>query len=170
MLTLNYSITSKPIAMSTHLPSPFAFLMLSLIMIDMPVFGQTAESQTSTTAAYEQTIFVPPSNAAIDTPLSEVDEMPVFPGGIDSLFRFISKNIKYPAVARENEVEGTVYVRFVIGVDGRVRNAEVLRSPDESLSKESLRVISLMPIWTPGKNKGMEVPVYYTLPMRYALE
>ncbi len=153
-----------------QLLAPIFAVALLLTIADMQAYGQSSGAQNDPSVDQKTLAFVAPAAAAfIDTPLTEVDEMPLFPGGVDSLFQFIGKNLEYPSAARENGVEGTVYIRFVIGVDGKVRNAEVLRSPDASLSEESIRVISLMPSWTPGRNRGAEVPVYYTLPIRYSL-
>lgn len=98
-----------------------------------------------------------------------VEEMPSFPGGDAALMSYISKNIKYPSIATENGIQGRVICTFVINRDGKVTNAEVIRSVDPSLDKEALRVINNMPAWKPGKQRGKPVRVKYTLPIVFRL-
>jgi protein TonB len=90
-----------------------------------------------------------------------VEEMPEFPGGVQALYEFINSKIRYPAIARENGIEGTVYVQFVVGADGTVSQVEVLRGPGGGLNEEAMRVVGLLPKWKPGKQRGKAVPVYY---------
>lgn len=99
-----------------------------------------------------------------------VEEMPSFPGGDAALMSYISKNIKYPSIATENGIQGRVICTFVINRDGKVTNAEVIRSVDPSLDKEALRVINNMPAWKPGKQRGKPVRVKYTLPIVFRLQ
>jgi TonB family protein len=99
-----------------------------------------------------------------------VEEMPDFPGGQLALRKFIAQQIKYPAVAREKGIQGKVFVNFVVGKDGSVRNARIARGVDPSLDREALRVISSLPPWKPGKQKGKEVAVSYTVPISFVLE
>lgn len=99
-----------------------------------------------------------------------VDEMPEYPGGQDSLLSFISKNVEYPVAAQEKEIEGKVYIGFVVDETGTVTNAKVLRGVDPDLDKEALRVINLLEKWTPGKEKGKAVKVEYTFPISFALK
>ena len=96
--------------------------------------------------------------------LTEV--MPEFPGGIDSLFSFLRKNIQYPAAAKRNEVSGKVYAQIVIEKDGSISNPKILRGINgyESFNSEVLRVISIMPTWIPGTQRGKAVRVSYNLP------
>lgn len=99
-----------------------------------------------------------------------VEEMPDFPGGQLALRKFIAQQIKYPAVAREKGIQGKVFVNFVVGKDGSVRNTRIARGVDPSLDREALRVISSLPPWKPGKQKGKEVAVSYTVPISFVLE
>lgn len=98
-----------------------------------------------------------------------IEVMPSFPGGDVELIKWLSKNIKYPAIAEENGVQGRVIVRFVVGKDGTIRNPEIVKSVDPSLDKEALRVIKSMPRWTPGKQNDVPVEVYFTLPVTFQL-
>jgi TonB family protein len=97
-----------------------------------------------------------------------VDVMPEFPGGQVALQRFLLENIRYPAIARENELECTVYVRFVVWCDGTVRDATIQRGCP-TFNEEVLRVINLMPTWKPGRQGGRHVPVYFSMPVVFEL-
>ncbi len=99
-----------------------------------------------------------------------VEQMPVFPGGDGELQKYLANNTKYPAVARENDIEGTVYVEFVIDKLGSVTKAKVVRGVDSYLDKEALRVVKAMPQWKPGKQNGKEVSVTYTVPIKFVLQ
>lgn len=100
----------------------------------------------------------------------EVEELPAFPGGEVALMRFLSDNMKYPKVARESGIQGRVVVQFVVGSDGSICNAKVIRGIDPYLDKEALRVVSVMPRWKPGMQKGKPVSVQYTMPLMFRLE
>lgn len=105
-----------------------------------------------------------------EKPFDIVEQMPMFPGGDAALMSWLSKNIKYPAIAEENGVQGRVIVRFVVGKDGSISQASVVRSVDPSLDKEALRVVKAMPKWIPGKQNGQAVPVWFTLPVTFQLQ
>ena len=99
-----------------------------------------------------------------------VEEMPEFPGGMGECMKFLAKNIKYPTIAQENGVQGRVIVQFVVNRDGSIVDPVVMRGVDPHLDKEALRVISLMPKWKPGKQRGKEVRVKYTVPVMFRLQ
>ena len=105
-----------------------------------------------------------------EKPLDIAEVMPSFPGGDGELMKWLSKNIKYPAIAEENGVQGRVIVRFAVGKDGSIHDPKVLRSVDPSLDKEALRVVKAMPRWIPGKQNGVAVSVYFTLPVTFQLQ
>lgn len=96
-----------------------------------------------------------------------VENMPIFPGGNPQ--KWIGKNVNYPQIAAENGIQGKVYISFVIEKDGSITDVKVARSVDVSLDKEATRVISSMPKWTPGKQRGKAVRVSYTLPINFQL-
>lgn len=98
-----------------------------------------------------------------------VEQMPSFPGGISGLRTYLNQNIRYPAEAQENCVQGRVIVRFVVEKDGHISDVTVLRSVDPSLDKEAVRVIRNMPRWTPGKQGGEPVRVRYNVPVSFRL-
>ncbi len=99
-----------------------------------------------------------------------VEQMPVFPGGEVELMRYIRKNIKYPPIARENNIEGLVVVTFVVEPTGSISNIKVLRDIGGGCGSEAVRIIRSMPSWKPGKQRGKPVKVQYNLPIRFKLE
>ena len=99
-----------------------------------------------------------------------VEEMPEFPGGMGECMKFLAKNIKYPTVAQENGVQGRVIIQFVVNRDGSIVDPVVVRGVDPYLDKEALRVISMMPKWKPGKQRGKAVRVKYTVPVMFRLQ
>lgn len=99
-----------------------------------------------------------------------VEQMPEFPnGGMAGLMQYLSKNIKYPTIAQENGTQGRVTVQFVVNRDGSIVDAKVLRGVDPYLDKEAIRVISSMPKWKPGMQRGKAVRVKYTVPVMFRL-
>ena len=100
-----------------------------------------------------------------------VEQMPEFPnGGMAGLMQYLSKNIKYPTIAQENGTQGRVTVQFVVNRDGSIVDAKVLRGVDPYLDREAIRVISSMPKWKPGMQRGKAVRVKYTVPVMFRLQ
>ena len=99
-----------------------------------------------------------------------VEEMPEFPGGMGECMKWLGKNIKYPTISQENGVQGRVIIQFVVNKDGSIVDAQVARGVDPYLDKEALRVVGQMPKWKPGKQRGKEVRVKYTLPVMFRLQ
>ena len=98
-----------------------------------------------------------------------VEEMPEFPGGTLELQKYIAKTIKYPEIAKENNIQGRVYITFVINDKGNVENIKIARGVDPSLDKEAKRVIKSFPRWKPGKQRGKAVKVSMSLPINFKL-
>jgi TonB family protein len=103
-------------------------------------------------------------------PLTMAEEMPQFPGGEAALIIFIKENLRYPSVSAQNGIEGRCIIRFVVDKDGNVTNVESLRGLDEACDAEAIRVVKAMPKWKPGRQKGENVPVYYTIPIVFKLQ
>ena len=108
---------------------------------------------------------LPPDN----TPRTIVEEMPEFPGGNSELLKFIGENLRYPADAQENNVQGRVTLKFVVNPNGSVDRIEVLRGVDPSLDNEAIRVIKSLPNFKPGKQGGVPVPVWFSIPVVFQL-
>ena len=99
-----------------------------------------------------------------------VEQMPQFPGGEAELLKYIASHIKYPTMAAENNIQGRVVVKFVVGKDGRVGEVVVVRGKDPDLDKEAVRVVKTLPNFIPGKMNGLAVSVWYTLPINFKLQ
>ena len=111
-----------------------------------------------------------PLDANTDEVFKVVEVDPEFPGGEEALYKYLAENIKYPEKAKNNKVEGRVYITFVIEKDGTVSDAKVLRSVNEELDAEALRVINAMPKWKPGTQRGVPVRVQYNIPITFKLQ
>jgi len=95
--------------------------------------------------------------------------MPVFPGGDLGLMKYIQKNLKYPAIAREYNITGKVYVSYIVDEDGSVINVKIARGVDKHLDAEAVRVIRSLPKYKPGNQRGKAVKVQYTIPINFTL-
>lgn len=123
-----------------------------------PITIATAVAKTEEPVEEEEIFFV-------------AEDMPLFNGKEASLgFReYVGKNLKYPDVAAENGIQGTVYVQFVVEPSGSVSNVKVLRGVDPALDKEAIRIVQNSPKWTPGKQRGKSVRVSFTFPIKFQL-
>ena len=101
---------------------------------------------------------------------NSVEQMPEFPGGVAEMMKFLQMNIKYPPTAAANKIEGRVIVQFIIDATGQVGDVKVVRSVDEELDAEAVRVVKSMPKFTPGRQDGKAVAVWYTLPISFKLQ
>ena len=99
-----------------------------------------------------------------------VEEMPVFSGGEKALLSFIANNIKYPEVALKNRIQGNVYVSFVIDTMGAVTKVKLFRGIGGGCDEEALRVIQMLPNFSPGKQRGRKVNVYYNIYVKFNLK
>lgn len=98
-----------------------------------------------------------------------VEEMPMFPGGDMALLKYIAENTTYPAEAKDKGIQGRVIVRFTINADGTVGNSTVIKGVDPLLDEEALRVVNTLPSFSPGKQGGVPVPVWYMVPITFTL-
>ena len=98
-----------------------------------------------------------------------VEQMPQFPGGENEMMKFIKNNLRYPPLAQENGISGTVIINFVVDRDGRISNIKVARGIGGGCDEEAVRVLNKMPAWSPGKQGGKAVRVSYTVPFRFIL-
>jgi len=98
-----------------------------------------------------------------------VENMPEFPGGDLGLMKYIQKNVKYPAIAKEYNITGKVYVSFIVDKSGKVTNVKVVRGVDKNLDAEAVRVVKSLPKYKPGKQRGKSVRVMFTIPINFTL-
>ena len=130
-----------------------------IIMALMAVFGLT-------TVSAQKTVVAKKNQKVFDV----VEQMPEYPGGQAALIEYISNNVKYPDDAAKKKVEGKVFVTFVVDTDGKITDVSLMRKVFPSLDAEAIRVISAMPNWIPGKQKGQVVRVKYTVPIMFRLK
>lgn len=104
-----------------------------------------------------------------DKPFEVVEVMPSFPGGDTELFAFISRNVKYPVLAQEANIQGRVVVGFTVSKDGSIINPKIVRGVALDLDAEALRVVQSMPRWEPGTQQGKPVSVYNRIPITFKL-
>lgn len=159
-------------------PPPQVVEVLNIVANDITVTEDLKVADTEADAATQievSPVFTPMGHEAEKEEKEEpiffiVEEMPEFPGGELALRKYIAESIKYPVIAQENGVQGKVYVNFVVGKDGRVSDAKVIRSIDPSLDQEALRVINSLPRWKPGKQRGEPVRVSFSVPISFVLQ
>lgn len=157
-------------------PAPVVTEVLNVVDDDVELEQQEiVTSEDSQTEAQTQTFVAPvveeEEEESAQQIFTVVEEMPDFPdGGLQGLLKFLAKNIKYPVIAQENGIQGRVVCAFVVNKDGSIVDIEVLRGVDPSLDKEAVRVLSTMPKWKPGKQRGKPVRVKYTVPVMFRLQ
>ncbi len=103
-------------------------------------------------------------------PFVVVEEMPMFPGGETALLTYIAEHTQYPEVAKENNIQGKVIVRFCVTSKGGVDKVSILKGVDPELDKEAIRVVQTLPAFKPGKQGGKPVPVWYMVPINFTLK
>ena len=99
-----------------------------------------------------------------------VEHMPEFPGGMKEMMNYLSTNIHYPEAAHKAGIQGRVVVNFIVEADGTISNANVVRSVNEELDAEAIRVVQNMPKWKPGMQNGKTVRVKYNIPVSFRLD
>ena len=107
---------------------------------------------------------------AIDDTFTVVEDMPKFPGGEKELMNFLTSNLKYPRKAMEDSIQGRVICSFIIEKDGSVVEPNIIRGVTTELDEAALEIISKMPKWEPGRQRGEAVRVKYTLPVNFRLK
>lgn len=137
---------------------------------------EIVEETIETSEDLNQVVAIKHVDVIVDEPVEEeevftiVETMPEFPGGESALRKFLADNIRYPALAQENGIQGKVVVEFIIGKDGGVYDIAISRSVEGTLDKEATRVVGLMPKWIPGKKNGKTVKVKYFLPVMFRFQ
>ena len=99
-----------------------------------------------------------------------VEQMPQFPGGEAALMKYLASHINYPPMAAENNIQGRVIVQFVVDKTGKVGEVKLARSVDKELDNAAIRVCKSLPKFTPGRQNGQPVSVWYTLPVTFKLQ
>ena len=136
---------------------------------------EIASSEDDASAAQQETYVAPvveeeEEEESAQQIFTVVEKQPEFPGGMSELMKFLAKSIKYPVIAQENGIQGRVVCSFVVNRDGSIVDIQVMRGVDPSLDKEAVRVISTMPKWKPGEQRGKPVRVRFILPVQFRLQ
>jgi protein TonB len=132
--------------------------------------AQTEVKNTEVVAVQEQVKEEVQEAEAEPEPFVVVEEMPLFPGGEKALLDYIAANTQYPEIAKENNIQGKVIVRFCVTPKGGVSQVSVLKGVDPELDKEAIRVVNTLPTFKPGKQGGKPVPVWYMVPIAFTLK
>jgi protein TonB len=137
--------------------NPKLTLVIPVIILVLALFSLNASGQKTETGMK-------------DGAYQKVDVMPVFPGGDAALLKFIADSTHYPKDAKEKGIQGKVLARFMVKKDGSVSDVSIMQEVSPSLDNEAIRVVKLLPKFTPGKLNGKRVPVWFTVPISYKLE
>ena len=130
---------------------------------------------TPTEPVIEPVIF-DPSWVTVEEPVIEKDvptyfseHKPMFGENDGAIFKYLANNLKYPILAKESGIQGTVHLKFVVGKNGKVRDIEVVKGVNKLLDNEAIRVVKEMPKWKPGLQNGKPVSVFYSLPIKFTI-
>ena len=148
------------------------FLVLPVLAVLLVIFSTCTEKMTMTdspTAIVETSPNAPVLQGGEPEPFVVVEEMPMFPGGDSALLAYIATNTKYPEAAKVAGIQGRVIIRFCVTSTGGVDKISVIRGVDAELDKEAVRVVTSLPSFKPGKQGGKDVPVWYMVPITFAL-
>ena len=155
----------------------FGLIIIAPLAISCSMEPETISNETEITEPQKLVVIdeASPVDPEEDAPIEEktflvVDEMPEFIGGEKAMYNYIAKNISYPVKAKEAGVTGRVFVSFIIEKDGSISKVEVMRGIGSGCDKEAVKVISSMPKWKPGKQRGKEVRVQYRMPINFLLQ
>ena len=183
----NWSTKKRIVMMNRHSTNPWARLrvLLMLPVVALSVIVASACKQDTNTEMDVNTKDAPPTDVywdieeyeigeadSTDELFTVVEEMPEFPGGEEALLEYLRSNLQYPERCKENNIQGRVFVTFVINKDGKIVDPAVVKSAGPEgveLDVEALRVVSSMPAWTPGKQRGEAVCVKYTVPVTFRM-
>ena len=110
-----------------------------------------------------------PEEEEVEQIFTIVEDKPEFPGGDAAMYKYLGKSIDYPSQARRMGIEGRVFVQFIVGKDGSIRDVQAIKGIGAGCDEEAVRVIKKMPKWKPGKQRGRPVQVRMVLPVFFKL-
>ena len=172
MIMMTKKRSKAPANLKILLVLPFVALLL---IIFSTCAKKSFDSFTGTEPLTPEETVVPaspprPAPVKEDDAWIVVEEMPLFPGGDMALLKYIAENTQYPKEAKDNNIQGRVIIRFKVMDDGFVKDASVIKGVDPILDSEALRVVSTLPLFSPGKQGGVAVPVWYMVPITFTLK
>ncbi len=155
----------------SEVPTTLINIVEDNVIIEDDILVNTEADQST-----EVNTYVPPVVEKEEQTVQEeeiftiVEEQPEFPGGEEARIKFITENIKYPQIAKENGIEGKVFITFVVEKDGSISNVRLLRDIGGGCGEEAIRVVKAMPKWKPGKQRGQAVRVQFNMPINFVLQ
>lgn len=141
-------------------------ICLLVFILSIVIMGFSQEETKNVTIKYSDSYS---DSGKEPVSFSDVEDIPLYPGGDAALMQYISSNITYPQKAKDQSIQGKVFVQFVINKKGKVTKAKIAKGVDPLLDAEALRVIQTLPDWTPGKQNGKKVSVYFVVPINFKL-
>lgn len=167
---INQPRSSKSTVLKYLLIVPLSFTLIILSNASTPASSPGDLLPAARQELLTENVIVPSDTIKEDeTIFVVVEDMPEFPGGTQAMMNYLAESIKYPVGAQVKGVQGRVICQFVIDRNGKVTNPVVIRGVSPELDEEALRVISIMPDWKPGTQRGKAVRVKYTLPINFRL-
>lgn len=150
-------------------PPPAPSTVLEIVEDDEEV----VEEEVVDTEVKENTVVEAPvrreEEAEEEQIFTIVEEQPSFPGGVEEMYKYLGKAVKYPEMAKDAGISGTVYVTFEVDKEGNIKDVKVLRGIGGGCDEEAIRVVKAMPKWKPGKQRGKAVRVQFNLPIKFTL-
>lgn len=141
----------------------FSLLFFCFILNANNLFAQSSESNENKISN--------PDVTSDSSKLEGVQEvLAQFPGGETAMLKFLTDSLRYPKEARKKNIQGKVFVRFIVTESGELKDITVIRGLPYGLSEEAIRVVKLMPKWIPGSQLGKNVPIQFTLPINFVLK
>lgn len=168
--SFNYQSLKKRIRMMTINKSSRWNKLRALAAVPVIALALLAFANPETDTAELVVVAYQQDKTESDQVYKSVEQMPQFPGGEAAMMRYLSQNIKYPASAAKNNIEGRVILQFVVEKDGQIGEVKIVRSVDPELDAEAVRVIKTMPNFIPGRQDGKAVAVWYTIPISFKLQ
>lgn len=170
-------IKKRFIMMNQNLKPNFKKMWIRMLMIlpflafvfAIQSFDLQSESSPVIADNLENRVSPPPEKEEDETVFKMVEDDPSFPGGQQALMEFMSENLVYPPTAREEKIQGTIFIQFIVEKDGSITGVKVLRGVHPDMDAEAMRVVKAMPDWQPGYQKGEPVRVQFNLPIRFVL-
>jgi len=170
MMSKEKSKRAAMLKMVFIIPVAIVFTLIFTITFAENIIAQSDSHETAQIAQVQKVEKSTLPSAQDDPIFAVVEKMPEFPGGKDAFTKYLVNNIKYPENARKNGIHGRVFVTFVVEKNGKITGIRVIRGVDEELDKEAVRVVSEMPKWKPGIQKGNPVRVQFNVPIVYRLD
>ena len=147
-----------------YIITTIVFIAISVVAYGQQPPPKPPKDPDSTMAAK-----LPRDTISVKGPYMRVEHQPEFPGGIEKLYRYLGKNLRYPAAARGNNTQGKVFVTFVVEKDGSLTDIRILKSLSPETDAEAIRLMQACPKWNPGIQNGRPVRVQYSMPVSFTL-